>query len=157
MRKLREKRPCYKRSFVAHRPGQQILAFFLADCVSFGVLYSKYHRPMAIVTKWRYSLRWALPHKPCPGLTELASAEVEPGQPCPRLIDELWKPGTGYAVCLDFQQPDTMRRWSQEARARVRRSNLAKRLQVQAPLFADELYAREIEQRAGYFAGERPA
>lgn len=112
---------------------------------------------MATAIKWRYSLRWALPHQPCPGLAELVSAEVEPGQPCPQAVAALWKPGTGYAVCLDFQQPDTMRRWSQEARARVRRNNLAKRLRKQAPLFADELMAREIESRPGYYAGERPA
>jgi hypothetical protein len=33
--------------------------------------------------KWRYSLRWKLPHKPCPGPLELVSVVVEAGQAAP--------------------------------------------------------------------------
>lgn len=47
-----------------------------------------------------------------------------------------------------------MRRWSKEAKARVRRRNLAARLARQAPLFADELFSRETALRPAYFAGE---
>ena len=36
----------------------------------------------------------------------------------------------------------------------TRHRNLAARLQRQAPLFADELFARETAQRQGYFQGE---
>lgn len=104
---------------------------------------------------WRYSIRWGLPHIPCPGSDVLGSAEVAPGQPCPAELESLWKPGAGYVVALDFQLPDApMRRWSKEAKGRVRRNNLAKRLQRQVPLFADELYERETTKRPAYFAGE---
>lgn len=104
---------------------------------------------------WRYSLRWGLPHQPCPGDFEIASAEVAPGEPCPAAVSDLWKAGTGYVVTVDFQQADIpVRRWGKEAKAKVRRGNLAKRLQRHAPLFADELFVREIERRPAYFAGE---
>lgn len=116
---------------------------------------SKKGRPLPAGLMWRYSLRWGLPHRPCPGPFELAAAEVQPGQPCPPAVAALWKPGAGYVVSIDFQQPESaMRRWSQEAKARARRRNLAARLQRQAPLFADELFTRETTRRPAYYAGE---
>ncbi|MFU2883567.1 theronine dehydrogenase [Pseudomonas aeruginosa] len=69
---------------------------------------------------WRYSLRWSLPHKPCPGPLELAAAEVPAGDQCPPVVADLWKPGTGYAVCVDFPQPAEIRRWSDERKAQAR-------------------------------------
>lgn len=92
---------------------------------------------------WRYSLRWSLPHKPCPGPLELAAAEVPAGDQCPPVVADLWKPGTGYAVCV-------------ERKAQARRRNLARRVEKAAPLFADELIARELEARPDYFAGKNP-
>jgi hypothetical protein len=104
---------------------------------------------------WRYSLRWGLPHKPCPGAFELAAAEVVPGQPCPQAVAALWQPGAGYVVSIDFQQPESaMRPWSKDAKARLRQRNLTARLQRQAPLFVGELFSRETARRPAYFAGE---
>lgn len=116
---------------------------------------SKARRSLPAGLMWRYSLRWGLPHTPCPGAFELAAAEVPPGDPCPAAVEALWKPGAGYVISIDFQQPEgAMRRWSKEAKARVRQRNLAARLQRQAPLFADELFARETARRPAYYAGE---
>ena len=109
-------------------------------------------KPQALA-RWRYSVRWALPHLPCPGPRELAAAEVDAGAPCPPEVEAFWKPGAGYCVSLDFQ-PAELRRWSTEAKARVRKRNLEKRLQRRVPLFAAELYAREINSRPGYYQGE---
>ncbi len=102
---------------------------------------------------WRYSLRWSLPHLPCPGSRELASAEVPAGSPCPLIVSSLWKPGAGYAICIDFPPPGPVRRWSDERKAAARRRNLARRVQKKAPLFADELINRELKARPEYFAG----
>ena len=52
-------------------------------------------------------------------------------------------------------QAGPVKQWSQEARARVRQRNLAKRLARDVPLFADELYAAELEKRRGYYDGQR--
>ena len=106
---------------------------------------------------WRYALRWSLPHRPCPGPRELAFAEVPAGAPCPAEVEALHRPGSGYAVCIDFPEPAPAMRWSQERKAATRRRNLARRIEKAAPLFADELIAREIEARPGYFAGEPQA
>ncbi|HBP1103724.1 TPA: theronine dehydrogenase [Pseudomonas aeruginosa] len=104
---------------------------------------------------WRYSLRWCLPHKPCPGPIELLVMEVPAGTGLPDAMHEAWqKRPQGYGVCLDFPQSQAVRRWSAEAKARVRRQKLAKRVQKAAPLFADELIARELEQRPEYFKGQ---
>jgi hypothetical protein len=106
--------------------------------------------------RWRYSLRWSLPHRPCPGEFELAAFEVDPGTRTPAPLLELWRARPpGYAICLDFPQSRPVRRWSEDARARVRRNNLVKRVQRTAPLFADELMERELAERPEYFAGKK--
>ena len=96
--------------------------------------------------KWRYSLRWKLP-SPCPGKEVLAMAEVEAGQSAPESIMSLWVAGAGYAVCVDFPGDKPIRRWSRNLTARVNRI---------APLFADELIERELEDRPAYFRGISP-
>ena len=103
---------------------------------------------------WHYALRWSLPHKPCPGAEVLASAEVSAGERCPPQVLGLWKPGTGYAIHVDFAQSAAVRRWTSEQKATVRQRNLVQRVQKAAPLFADELVARELAARPGYFAGQ---
>lgn len=105
------------------------------------------------ITNWRYSLRWSRPHIPCPGPHVLASAEAPAGSPCPAAVEDLWKPGEGYAICIDFPPPGPIRRWSDERKAATRRRNLERRIHKIAPLFADELIAREVAARPAYFAG----
>lgn len=48
--------------------------------------------------KWRYSLRWKLPHRPCPGPQELVSVVVEAGQAAPEEVMSCWVAGAGYAA-----------------------------------------------------------
>lgn len=104
--------------------------------------------------KWRYSLRWKLPHRPCPGPHELVSEVVEAGQPAPESVMARWVAGAGYAVCVDFLDERQIRRWSDERKAAARRRNLARRVNRIAPLFADELIERELETRPEYFRGK---
>jgi hypothetical protein len=105
--------------------------------------------------KWRYSLRWKRPG-PCPGEPELASEVVEAGQAAPDAVMSRWVPGSGYAVCIDFLDERTVRCWSDERKASVRRRNLARRVNRIAPLFADELIGRELAARPDYFRGKSP-
>lgn len=104
--------------------------------------------------KWRYSLRWRLPRTPCPGPQEQASEVVEAGKPAPESVLSRWVPGAGYAVCVDFLDERQVKRWSDERKAAVRRRNLERRVNRIAPLFADELIARELETRPDYFRGK---
>ena len=104
---------------------------------------------------WRYSLRWCLPHQPCPGDFELLVIEAPAGTRIPEAMHQAWqRRPEGYGVCLDFPQSRAVKRWSAEAKDRVRKQKMAKRIEKAAPLFADELIARELEQRPDYFKGE---
>lgn len=81
--------------------------------------------------------------------------EVPAGTRLPAAMLAAWETRPpGYGVCLDFPQSRAVRRWSAEAKARRRRSNLERRIQKAAPLFADELVARELERRPDYFDGK---
>lgn len=104
--------------------------------------------------KWRYSLRWKLPHKPCPGPLELVSVVVEAGQAAPEEVMSRWVAGSGYAVCVDFLGQKKIRRWSDERKAAVRRRNMQARINRVAPMFADELIERELAARPAYFSGK---
>lgn len=104
---------------------------------------------------WRYSLRWCLPHLPCPGDFELLVIEAPAGQKLPEEMRKAWEARPeGYGVCLDFPASQAVKRWSSEAKGKVRRKNLERRIEKQAPLFADELIARELAQRPTYFEGK---
>ncbi len=105
--------------------------------------------------KWRYSLRWKLPHRPCPGPQELVSVVVEAGQAAPEEVMSCWVAGAGYAVCVDFLDERQIKRWSDERKAAARHRNLVRRINRIAPLFADELIERELESRPGIFAANQ--
>ncbi|WP_160476817.1 theronine dehydrogenase [Cereibacter sphaeroides] len=80
---------------------------------------------------------------------------LEPGKlGLPEEIERIWKPGTGYVVCVEplaaSREPV---RWSTEAKARVRRRNLMRRLQHRVPLFAHQFYEAELSNRRNYFSG----
>ena len=83
-------------------------------------------------------------------------AEVEAGQSAPESIMSLCIAGAGYAVCVDFLSDKPIRRWSEERKAAARRRNLTARVNRIAPLFADELIERELEDRPAYFRGISP-
>jgi len=65
-----------------------------------------------------------------------------------------WVAGAGYAVCVDFLYDRPARRWSEERKATERRRNLERRVNRNAPLFADELIEWELTARAEYFGGK---
>jgi hypothetical protein len=102
---------------------------------------------------WTYSLRWSNPYTEPPGPRELLSVDVDVGAPVPEAIKSRWRPGTGYAICLDFPQVP-IKRWSPERKVSVRKARLVRRIQKLAPLFADELIERELQDRAVYFSVE---
>lgn len=56
--------------------------------------------------KWRYSLRWKLPHRPCPGPHELVSEVVDAGQQAPESVMSLWWRGPGMPYASIFWMTD---------------------------------------------------
>lgn len=102
---------------------------------------------------WRYSLRWRYSHIPCTGEPVLATEDVCEGAPVPDSIMLLFVPGGDYAVSLDFLSERPVKRWPPERKAQARLRNLRRRILKSAPLFADELIAREMALRPEYFKG----
>ncbi|MBB2158101.1 theronine dehydrogenase [Gluconacetobacter diazotrophicus] len=104
----------------------------------------------------RWSLAWRNPHVPPPGPRVLAAALVVAGEDCPAEVMEKWVPGAGYAITWQLVSQKPIRRWSPEARAKVRRSNLRRRMEKNFPLFAELFIAAELAARPEYFAGGDP-
>jgi hypothetical protein len=82
----------------------------------------------------RYSLAWRNPHTQPPGPRVLHAVLVTRGEKCPQEILDLWSPGCGYAVTWELVTQRPIRRWSKEARGRVRRKNRERRMTVKFPL-----------------------
>lgn len=99
----------------------------------------------------RYSLAWRNPHTQPPGPRVLHAVLVTRGEKCPQEILDLWSPGCGYAVTWELVTQRPIRRWRKEARARVRRKTLERRMTAKFPLFAVEFIAQELEKRPQYY------
>ena len=84
--------------------------------------------------------------RPCNG-------EVLAEGPTPESVEHLWQPGRVVIAWSANEGPP--RRLSQDSLASVRQKRLRRRLEKKHPLFADELFAREIEARPDHFAGIR--
>lgn len=62
-----------------------------------------------------------------------------------------FKPGSGWTVAFTTVQTEPPRRWSAEAKGRVRRRNLRWRLERKCPLFAELLYREALAQRPAHY------
>lgn len=105
------------------------------------------------MAKFRFSLTWGNRHVPCPGPEVLLTVETDSSS-APAELLEVWKPGTGYVVRCQPLEHRAPRRWSREAKARVRRLNLQRRLERKVPLFADLFYAQQLAANPAYYAAE---
>ncbi|MDF2143235.1 hypothetical protein [Paenirhodobacter sp. CAU 1674] len=63
-------------------------------------------------------------------------------------------PGSGWTIGWECIEQRQIKRWSKDARARVRQKNLRRRLEKKFPLFAEDFFAAEVASRPRYFAGE---
>lgn len=79
---------------------------------------------------------------------------VPRGDPCPPEILALWVAGAGYSIGWELVSQRPIRRWSGEAKARMRQRNLRRRMEKKYPLFAEEFINAEMERRAKYYAAD---
>ncbi|PZR00993.1 MAG: hypothetical protein DI533_04620 [Cereibacter sphaeroides] len=101
----------------------------------------------------RWSLRWGNPNTSPPGGIRVKAAMlVQRGEPCPPEITELKVPGDGWALSWELVTQRPIKRWSRQARSRVRIRNLRIRLEKKFPLFAEAFIADELAARPDYFA-----
>jgi len=84
--------------------------------------------------------------------TVIAEAPALAGNEIPAEIRQLWRPGE-VAMCFSDARP--LKKLSKESLASFRRKRLKTRLDKKFPLFADQLFNRELEQRPDHFAGVR--
>ena len=108
-----------------------------------------------------YYVKWGRPDGQCADqppmeLWILAAAVWPNGPELPPDMHELFKHiDSRYSL---YVSPITNKppapKWSQEAKGRVRRKNMERRITKKAPLFAAELIEKELSDRPGYFAGE---
>lgn len=109
--------------------------------------------------KWRCSLAWRRGQGSLPpdGMPRVLKAVLcDKPYPCPKEIHDLWLemgPGSGWSVGWERIDQVPVKRWSPEAKARVRQRNLRARMEKKFPLFADGFIAAELAARPDYFAG----
>lgn len=107
------------------------------------------------------SLAWGNPYTEPPSDIETLSGQLRTRWAF-TLLDrafesEAWrqaddhKPGDGWVRRIDFVNTQPPRRWSPEAKGRVRRGNLRKRLDAHVPLFAQQIFDAELMSRPDYF------
>ena len=109
------------------------------------------------MSKWRCTLAWRRgPGSPPPdGMPRvLAAVLCDRPHPVPVEIDNLWRemgPGSGWSVGWEMIEQRPIRRWSAEAKAKVRKSNLRRRIEKKFPLFAEQFIAAELSARPDYY------
>lgn len=111
--------------------------------------------------QWRCRLFWGNPHtSPPDGLPRIVMAVLcNRPHPVPAEVQTFQRDnpeyglGTGWAVGWERIDQRPIRRWSQEARARVRQRNLRRRMEKRFPLFAEDFIAAEVAARPNYYEG----
>lgn len=114
-----------------------------------------------MTAKYRIRIFWGNPYtNPPEGMPRvLMSALADTSRrPFPPEIEEMLaqdecRPGSGWTVGCECIEQRPIRRWSQAARARVRKLNLRRRLERKFPLFAEIFIAAELAARPSYYEG----
>ena len=107
--------------------------------------------------KWRCSLAWRRGpgSEPPDGMPRVLLAVLcDSPHPVPPEIDALWRemgPGSGWSVGWQMMEQRPIKRWSREAKAKVRQSNLRRRMEKKFPLLAEQFIAAELSARPDYY------
>lgn len=106
--------------------------------------------------KWRCRLFWGNPTTSPPGgVPRIAMAVLcDKPNPVPAEIHAAWSdrgPGSGWCVGWERIDQRPIRRWSKEAKAKVRKRNLRQRMEKQFPLFAEVFIEAELAARPAYY------
>lgn len=101
--------------------------------------------------KWRCTLAWRNPYTTPPGPRVMGAVLCDKPHPIPAELLALWEPGNGYSIGWEPVEQRPINLWSQAAKAKVRQTNLRKRIEKRFPLFAEQFIAAELAARPGYF------
>lgn len=108
------------------------------------------------MSKWRCTLAWRKGATPPPnGMPRILKAVLcDKAHPIPVEIKDAWRemgPGSGWSIGWEMIEQRPIKRWSPEAKARVRQLNLRRRIEKKFPLFADAFVAAELAARPDYY------
>ena len=112
------------------------------------------------MSKWRCTLAWRSGSTPPRhGMSRILKAVIcDNPHPVPKEIEDAWRdigPGSGWSIGWELIEQRAVKRWSPEAKARVRKSNLRRRIEKKFPLFADMFIAAAIVERLDYYEGRQ--
>lgn len=97
-----------------------------------------------------YAVRLGPDRNPARG-TVIAEAAAD-GCDVPPSIRALWQPGQ---VAIVWNSDEALRQLAPETLAKRRLTRMRNKLARTAPLFADQLEARELAERPDFYAGKR--
>lgn len=107
---------------------------------------------------WQCRLFWGNPYTAPPdGQPRIVKAvlchgtSTIPAEIAEIMTDPEYAPGTGWTIGYQFIDQRPVRRWSREAKARVRKQNLRRRMEKKFPLFAADFIAAELAARPDYY------
>jgi nitrate reductase beta subunit len=82
------------------------------------------------------------------------SVLCDAAHPVPDIVHQAWLeegPGSGWSIGWEAIEQRPIKRWSREAKSKVRQSNLRKRMVKRFPLFAEMFIASELASRPDYY------
>ena len=103
--------------------------------------------------KYEYSIRWGSPYTDPPDGIRCMAEEHTDVNVCPPGIQELKETlgyGSGWFICFSWTRKEGTK-WSLEAKQRVRRSRLRKRIEKKWPMFADQFFQEIIERKPDHY------
>ena len=111
-----------------------------------------------VAMPWVFEIAWANPYtSPPDGQTRVLMSVTRvqtSGHPVPPEIDERYRElgfGTGWCLRVSHDITATYRPKPLEAKQKLRRTALARRVAAKAPLFADQLIQAELERQPEYY------
>jgi hypothetical protein len=107
---------------------------------------------------WILELAWHSPYtSPPDGKPRVIfSCTVDRPHPLPAEILEAYEASNARGYCISIRSTEVgpVRRLSDEAKGKIRRRNLERRVAAKAPLFAEQIIQHEFTTRPDYFAGK---
>lgn len=102
-----------------------------------------------------HSLKWHSPYtEPPAGQPRVLVEEILPRSMPSVVVERLWYPGCGYSCNWSLLAPPVRRELSLETKQRIRRKNLVRRMEKNAPLFAEQMIAQKLEAQPDYFGAQ---
>ena len=108
----------------------------------------------------QFAIKWSNPYTNPPegmprelmAITRVQESTRDIPQEILQMLETIARPGSGWGLCIGIDEDARpRRRLSLEAKGRIRRKSLERRIRKKAPLFADGFIAEELAANPKYF------